>query len=268
LTIAAVDIVIGGTAVRIAVTDENFRHLLLDHYGDFIGETESADPIELMIDLTPSSAIDEIDAEDDLQVVNESGIWILRRGDFRARYDPDRRCGVVRQGANRYSIDAVLRIVHSIDLAGEGGFLLHAASAIRDGRAFIFAGRSGAGKTTIARLAPAGVSLLSDEISWVRPSAERFVAWGTPFTGELGQPGVNRSAPVGALYFLEQARENRITRLEGAEAVRLLLENILFFADDPRLVRRVFDNACAFAESTSIFRLSFLPDSSAWELIR
>jgi hypothetical protein len=288
LTVTGVDIVIGGTPVRIAADDEGFRNMLLDRYADFIGPLPAGDPIELMpieltIDLTPNAAIHSIHAEDDLSVFNEAGIWVLRRGDFQARYDPVRRQGViqqsvirqsvirqsvVRQGAHWYGVDAVLRIVHSIVLAGAGGFLLHAASAIRGNRAFIFAGRSGAGKTTIARLAPADVSLLSDEISWVSPARERFFAWGTPFTGELGRPGVNRSAPVAALYFLEQARENRITRLEGAETLRLLLENILFFADDPRLVRRVFDNACAFAASTSVFRLSFLPHTGVWELIR
>jgi hypothetical protein len=259
------DIVIGGTPVRIAADDKGFRRLLFDRYADFIGQPYGTDPIELRVDLTPPGAINE---EEDLRVFNESGIWILHRGDFHARYDPARRCGVVRQSANPYSIDAVLRIIHSLALAGDGGFLLHAASVIRDGRAFIFAGRSGAGKTTIARLAPADVSLLSDEISWIRPHRERFVAWGTPFTGELGQPGVNRAAPVEALYFLDQARENRITRIEGAETLRLLLENVLFFANDPRLVQRVFDNACAFTDSTSVSRLSFLPDASVWELIR
>lgn len=265
MTAIAVDVAIGGTAVRIAADDDGFRQLLLDRYANFIGEPDASDPIELTVDLTPAGAIND---EDDLSVTNESGLWIMRRGDFHARYDPLRRRGTIRQSANPYSIDAVLRIVHSLALAEEGGFLIHAASAIRDDRAFIFAGRSGAGKTTISRLAPAGVSLLSDEISWVRPSGESFRAWGTPFTGELGQQGVNRSAPIAALYFLEQARENRITRLEGAEAVRLLLENVLFFASDSRLVHRVFDNACAFVAATSVFRLSFLPDSRVWELIR
>lgn len=265
LTVAELEIVIGGTPVRIAADDDNFRDLLLRHYANFAGQPRAADPIELAIDLIPPGAINE---DEDLQVLNNSGIWILRRGDFEARYDPARRSGMVRQSANRYSIDAVLRIIHSLELAQTGGFLLHAASAIRHGRAFVFAGRSGAGKTTIARLAPAGVSLLSDEISWIRPGAAGFVAWGTPFTGELGQPGENRCAPVEALYFLEQARENRITRLKGAEAMRLLLENILFFANDPRLVRRVFDNACAFADSVGVARLSFLPETGVWELIR
>ena len=62
----------------------------------------------------------------------------------------------------------MLRIVHTLVLARQGGFLLHSASAIRNGKAFLFAGVSEAGKTTISRLAPPDATLLTDEISYVR----------------------------------------------------------------------------------------------------
>jgi len=42
------------------------------------------------------------------------------------------------QNANPYSLDSVLRILHSLILAERGGFLLHAASAICNGRAYLF----------------------------------------------------------------------------------------------------------------------------------
>lgn len=92
----------------------------------------------------------------------------MTRGDFQAEWDTASRRGWVRQTANPYGIDAVLRILHSLILAPQGGFLVHAASAVRHGRAFLFAGVSGAGKTTISRLAPPDVKLLTDEISYVR----------------------------------------------------------------------------------------------------
>ena len=76
--------------------------------------------------------------------------------------------GAVLQSANPYSIDSVLRIVHTLMLAPKGGFLLHASSAVRNGKAFLFSGVSEAGKTTMARLAPSDVVLLTDEASYVR----------------------------------------------------------------------------------------------------
>ena len=50
---------------------------------------------------------------------------------------------------------------------GNAGFL-RSKSVSKPCRAFLFAGVSGAGKTTISRLAPADVVLLTDEISYVR----------------------------------------------------------------------------------------------------
>jgi hypothetical protein len=120
---------------------------------------------------TPNSGLrtsDQDEYDRDLTVRVEAGRWIMERGDFRAEWDPQCRRGWVRQSANPYAIDGVLRILHSLILAREGGFLVHAASAVRNGRAFVFAGASGAGKTTLMRLAPPDVTLLTDEISYVR----------------------------------------------------------------------------------------------------
>ena len=98
---------------------------------------------------------ESFDSDADAEVWLEGREWRMERGDFRARWNPAERRGEVFQSANPYSIDSVLRIVHTLMLAPEGGFLLHASSAVRNGKAFLFSGVSEAGKTTIARLAPA-----------------------------------------------------------------------------------------------------------------
>ena len=121
----------------------------------------------------------------------------------------------------------MLRIVHTLVLARQGGFLLHSASAIRNGKAFLFAGVSDAGKTTISRLAPPDATLLTDEISYVRKQDVRkqmpastavYVAFGTPFTGELAKLGENVSAPIAALYLLAKGAENRIDPVAPARS--------------------------------------------------
>jgi len=161
----------------------------------------------------------------------------------------------------------VLRIVHTLILARQGGFLVHAASAIRGGRAFLFAGVSGAGKTTISRLAPSDATLLTDEISYVRRQGDEYWACGTPFAGELARVGENLSAPLSTLFLLEKGPENRIEAVAPSEAVRLLMRNILFFAEDPELVSLVFRSACEFAEQVPARRLIFVPDQRVWEMI-
>lgn len=255
---------IGEVPVRVNTTDPAFLAILQDRYAGFIGSDQPAE-MEFDIDLAQSQFA-ERDA--DVLVTYDSGRWRMRRGDFLAEWEPSSRRGSVRQAATPYSLDAVLRIVHTLVLARQGGFLLHSASAIRNGKAFLFAGVSGAGKTTISRLAPPDITLLTDEISYIRKQGDCFVAFGTPFAGELAKLGENTSAQVATLYLLAQGPENRIDPIAPGEAARSLLGNILFFAEDEELVRAAFDTAFEFVSRVPVMRLTFLPDARVWELIR
>jgi hypothetical protein len=131
----------------------------------------------------------------------------------------------------------------------------------------MFSGVSGAGKTTMARLAPADAALLTDEISYVTRRDGGYTAVGTPFYGELARAGENLQAPIEALYLLAKGPKNKIEPIVGADAVRGLLGNILFFARDPEFVKLVFDSAFDFVRHIPVRRLTFVPDNSVWELI-
>ena len=254
---------VGGMPVRVHTSDEGFCQMLQSRYAGFVSSSEQPE-IDFDVDLcTPGVS----DPDADVRVTQRAGRWSLTRGDFRAEWEPARRRGRIRQSASPHSIDSVLRIVHTLVLARKGGFLLHAASAVRNGRAFIFAGVSGAGKTTISRLAPPDATLLTDEISYVQKQGDCYTAFGTPFTGELAKLGENVSAPIAALYLLAKGPENRIDPVPEGEAVRSLLANVLFFAEDPELVRLTFDSACDFVRRVPVSRLTFVPDARVWELI-
>lgn len=254
---------IGGAPISFRTTDHAFRALLERRYAGFLSPGLSAF-LTFDIDLIAPVASS---GECDIQVSSSDCDWTLLRGDFSAEWSSERRRGRIRQSANPYAIDSILRIVHTIILAHQGGFLLHSSSAVRNGKAFLFSGLSGAGKTTIARLAPADAELLTDEISYVRRSEAQYHAFGTPFFGDLGKPGANSSAPVAALYFLCKAPSNSIDPIGPGEAVRLLMRNILFFAHDATLVDSVFRSACTFVAEVAVFRLSFFPDQRVWDLI-
>jgi len=254
---------IGGIAIAFETTDAEFVSLLEGRYGDYV--TPGVTP-EFVFSIDVVSP-DVFDPDADAEVWMQHGEWRLERGDFRAEWNPETRQGRVRQSVNPYSVDSVLRIVHTLLLARTGGFLLHASSAVRNGKAFLFSGLSEAGKTTMARLAPPDVALLTDEASYVRKVGASYLAYGTPFAGELGAPGKNISAPIAAVYLLARAAENKIEPVEPSQAVRRLMRNVLFFAQDAKLVRSVFDSVCAFVAAVPIFQLSFFPDQKVWELI-
>jgi hypothetical protein len=268
----SVTVNIGDIPILLRPNDPEFCATLEDRYTGF---TTAHDSPHAAANSNPACTFDiHLDptgraADEDARVTRNGSLWNFRRGDFDATWDPRAGHGEIRQCPNPYSIDTVLRITHSLVLAEQGGFLVHAASAIRNNRAFLFAGVSGAGKTTISRLAPPDATLLTDEISYVRRAADKsYTAYGTPFAGELARVGANTSAPLAALDLLVQGPENRIQPVAPIDAARALMRHILFFAEEKQLVARVFDSVLDFVSRVEVAQLVFTPDSRAWELIR
>ena len=260
-----VTVEIGGVAIQLWTRDSGFRKVIEERYEGFVNP-EALPECRFEIQLTSNRHSG--DTDEDVSVFKCGSKWCLKRGDFQAEWDLESRTGWIRQCANPYSIDSVLRITHSLLLAMQGGFQLHASSAIRNGHAFLFAGVSGVGKTTMASLAPSDAVVLTDEISYVRRIDSGYRAYGTPFAGELGRPGANLSAPLQQACLLRQGERNRLRKVSQAEAIRSLMRHVLFFARDNELVEQVLDAVVNFASRVEVVEMEFTPDRRAWELIQ
>jgi hypothetical protein len=95
-------------------------------------------------------------------------------------------------------------------LARANGLLLHASGAVIDGKAFVFAGHSGDGKTTLSRLLAAeGLELLSDERIALRLEGDSFRAYGTPWPGE-GDVVACSSYPLAGVFLLKKGDRHRV----------------------------------------------------------
>jgi hypothetical protein len=279
LPLPTVTVKIGGIPILLQPSDPKFCDVLESRYESFATRNApNATDINanvasrFEIHLDPRGRASDEDARVTREVTNGASFWHFRRGDFDATWDPRAGHGRITQCPNPYSIDTVLRITHSLVLAEEGGFLLHAASAIRNDRAFLFAGVSGAGKTTISRLAPPDATVLTDEISYIRRTSNggshSYTAFGTPFAGELARIGANTSAPLKTLYLLIQGPENRIAPISKIDAARAIMRHVLFFAEEKDLVAKVFDSVLEFVSRVHVAQLIFTPDARAWELIQ
>jgi hypothetical protein len=167
---------------------------------------------------------------------------------------------------NQYALDSLLRVFLSWKLLEHRGFLLHAATVIRDGKAYIFTGRSGAGKSTVATLSPEG-SVLTDEISLLRQENGVWRAYGTPFWGEFKAAGSNSSAPVAGIFRLLQAAENRVESLRPMAILRVLLPNVLFFSAGAEANRQLLEILSQAATEIRGYNLSFRKNSTFWEVL-
>ena len=107
--------------------------------------------------------------------------------------------------------------------------LLHAAVLEYDGAGYAFLGRSGTGKSTHTGLWLKylnGSRIVNGDKPILEHKNGDFIAYGTPWMGKEGL-GYNAASPLKGLCFLEQAKENSITRLTPAEAAARIFVQIL-----------------------------------------
>jgi serine kinase of HPr protein (carbohydrate metabolism regulator) len=107
----------------------------------------------------------------------------------------------------------------------------------------VFAGESGAGKSTIAEwFAVRGATVLSDERVILRAHGAQFLVYGTPWVGS-GNYAENDSAPISGLFEIGHGRDRHaLAILPPAQcAARLLRQAILPYWD-----RLALENTLAF----------------------
>ncbi len=106
------------------------------------------------------------------------------------------------------------------------GMLIHAAAVVYDGEAYVFTGRSGAGKSTMAELfAQSGGRVLNDDRVLLYKKSGQWYAAGTPWHGS-GRYALNETAPLAGLFLLRQSDENRIREVGPNECVQELLVTV------------------------------------------
>jgi hypothetical protein len=129
-----------------------------------------------------------------------------------------------------------LRVLTAYRLQEQGGAVLHCAAVVGDRGARLFLGRSGAGKSTVSRLAQEhGATILSDDLNALVPGgAGRVQVEKLPFTGDYGDSRTPSEAlPLAGLYRLEKAAEDALRPLSRAETVACLLACSPYVNADP-----------------------------------
>jgi radical SAM protein with 4Fe4S-binding SPASM domain len=119
------------------------------------------------------------------------------------------------------------QIVLSRVLAERQGCYFHSSGAILNKQGFLFVGQSGAGKSTISRLLEKKAEVLCDDRNIIRCQPDGYHVYGTWSHGEW--PVVSSaSAPLRAIFFIEQAAENRIIpACDNRESIHRLLGRLI-----------------------------------------
>ena len=182
----------------------------------------------------------------------------IGRGDFKASLDLATGAGSLSATANEQCLDAFLRSLISFLLMRSGGFMLHSAGLVKNGKVHLFLGKSGAGKSTLSKLAAAaGTEVISDEISLLRFEKGKFRAYGSPFWGEMRADGRPGSWPLGGIHLLGKARVNSLSFCSGGEALKLLLRCLVNFDKSPGTAGLVLKSASRLLSKAKFSRLEF-----------
>lgn len=109
-----------------------------------------------------------------------------------------------------------------MELLKHHGIKLHASAVAYQGKAYLFSGPCGTGKSTHTRLwqqvfGPAA-QVFNDDKPAIRLLDGKWYAYGTPWCGKDGI-NINRKVLLAGICFLRQSKENAIRRLTAEEAV-------------------------------------------------
>ena len=148
------------------------------------------------------------------------------------------------------------------------GLMLHASAAALGGRAYLFSGPCGRGKSTHTRLWQQtfgeAVQVFNDDKPALRRLDGRWYAYGTPWCGKDGI-NLNQKWPLGGICFLEKSQENRIRRLSAAEALPLILAQTTYRLP-PQYMELLLASLDSLLREIPVFLLENRPEEAAARL--
>lgn len=147
--------------------------------------------------------------------------------------------------------------------------VVHSASLLHNGKAWLFSGSSGTGKSTHTRLWQEyfGSPLLNGDLNLLGIENGQPMCYGLPWCG-TSEIYTAKNFPLGGIVFLKQAPFNRASAMTPDREVLSLAQRMITPAWTRAQAQKNLDLAEALAEKIRIFRLECTKDSEAAEVMR
>ena len=149
------------------------------------------------------------------------------------------------------------------------GLMLHASALSYEGKAYLFSGPSGVGKSTHTGLWQAlfgdKAQIINDDKPALRLLDGRWYVYGTPWSGK-NSINQNVKVPLGGICFLKRGTENRIRRLTAPEIVPLLYMQTNHLLIKKENMHRLLSAIEGLVQQIPIYELENLPEPAAAQL--
>jgi hypothetical protein len=148
------------------------------------------------------------------------------------------------------------------------GIVIHASAVEYEGKGIIFTAPSGTGKSTQASLwkEHMGSKTLNDDHPALRIVNSKPYVYGTPWSGSSPE-ALNGSAPLRAIFVLEQATQNSIQLLDKKESVSRLMARCFLPYFECDLMNIAMRNLEKVINSTPVFLMKCRPDKEAVDMV-
>ena len=206
----------------------------------------------------------------------------VRKTEWDATFDLERAQVTARlPGPWTRAVDSLLATaVQVFTLTTGRGLLFHGSCVARDGGAYLFTGRSGAGKTTAAYLSrERGAEILAEEMTAVThgrdasdvavsgPQSASPAVWTLPLWQKDGTRARPASLPLRGVFVLEQAEADAVEPLARAEATKALLRRVTLGVRIPLLMDLAAEAVARTVARTPVYRLRFTRSPAFWDEI-
>jgi hypothetical protein len=147
----------------------------------------------------------------------------------------------------------------------QGGLLFHSAGVLVEGKALLFTGEGGSGKSTVVALS-ADKTALNDDLVVLRTEGRGWRAYGTPFwnlqTDRRG--GQAAGGPLAGIYRLVQDQRDYLEPIPKGIAISELMANCPVINVDPLALPSLMSRCDALAEAIRVQRLHFRRAPDFW----
>jgi hypothetical protein len=161
-----------------------------------------------------------------------------------------------------------LMMMYTLATSNKMTTLFHSSVVSCQGKAYMFLGKSGTGKSTHSQLwlkHIEGTELVNDDNPVVRRMPDGFYVFGSPWSGKTPCYR-NVSYPIGGIVQLSQAPYNKIRRLRPLEAYAALVPSISGKRWDKQVAEGLHQTENLLAGEVAVWHLECLPDEAAAQL--
>lgn len=141
-----------------------------------------------------------------------------------------------------------------------------------DGKGLLFAGESGAGKSTTGRIwyNHSKANVLNDDRIIVRKVKGKFFMYGCPWHGEFSDylGSGPASAPLKNLFFIHHALENTVSALSAKEAFKMIYPVLFPAFWDKKFLAYNVSLSQEIAENVKCYRLGFVNNRNIIRFVR